>query len=301
MAEKIFNPNNPADFYKYLPAKRAVDFFNDCSLRFTPNGSLNDPFEYAQVDRDYLSNLSEDEKLALFANCSNDFRHSPSLVAGVLSNKVERLKKTSNSTLIASPKKGGGVLCFSETPSNLLMWSHYASEHQGMVIEINSSYFFDKNLYENLGKFIIHRTRYRDSRIEDQQEGLYELLFRTPIETSATKSSHWSYEQEWRIEATFNSEEFRLATDSAGKHKYDHCGEPIFLHNIPKKYITKVIFGANCCIKNIVAIKNKLASDPSLSHITMKLAVMDPIEYKIRIINLKQEDFSQINENEYAA
>lgn len=294
-----FDPNAPKYLYKYM-GESLFEFFENCGLRFTQRSSFNDPFEQLKVDRQKLERLDADQRQALLADCANVYAHSKTLVANIFQKKME-LEKSSLSTDVSDYTNGAGLLCLSEVPDSLLMWSHYASEHRGFVIEINAEYFWKNQLYKNDGKFIVRRVLYRDARVDDQQLGLHEYLFDTPHQTISTKSSHWSYEHEWRIEAPLGDGLCFVLKDGDGEaNKIDKSKNPYYLHKIPEQYITKIIFGANCRMQDILRVKNKLETNRSLSHVLMKLAVLDPTDFRLRLVNIKHSDFGGISESCYA-
>jgi len=291
MTQTNFNLSNPDYFYKYLSSDRS-DFFKHCTFRFSPRESLNDPFEQSIADRAEIEKMSESDRYAFYATIGNIYSHSSSLVSTLIQKKAIQEQDINNRKSQTMLPAQGGVLCFSEIPDNILMWSHYASEHQGIVVEIESAHFFNNQLPDEKQGFIVHRTRYRDSRVENQPTGLFGYLFRIPHDTIATKSNHWSYEQEWRIEKVFNTTEFLLANNSDGSPKFDPKGHAIYLYKIPKNFITKVIFGANCPLEKIKEISQTISSDPELSHVSMKIAAIDPSDFKLRLLNIKAEDLA---------
>jgi hypothetical protein len=102
-----------------------------------------------------------------------------------------------------------GVLCLSEVPDNILMWSHYAEGHKGLCLQ-----------FEN--------TDIRAQKVEYTESYPEINYLLTPednqrIFTLFTKSNHWHYEKEWRI------------------IEYQH-GSGIC--TFPKEKITGVIFGS---------------------------------------------------------
>lgn len=293
MSKANFNLSNPDYFYKYLSIDRS-DFFKHCSFRFSQKDSLNDPFEQSMADRTDIENLSEGDRKAFYATIGNIYSHSSSLLSTLIKSKMAKEQEIANRKIQNQISAQGGILCLSEIPDNILMWSHYASEHQGIAIEIESSHFFHNQLPDEKDGFIVHRTRYRDSRIEDQPIGLFEYLFRIPHDTVATKSNHWSYEQEWRIEKILNTTEFSLLKNLDGTTKFDPKGHAIFLYQIPKKFITKVIFGANCSLERIREISQTISTDPELGHVSMKIAAIDPSDFKLRFLNIKAEDLAAL-------
>ncbi|MEZ8198153.1 DUF2971 domain-containing protein [Vibrio splendidus] len=151
--------------YKYMPFRK--EFFNNYCLRASQRGVLNDPFELSPaqdlVDKVLREGLDEDffEQAEQFATDGNF-------------NEV-------------------GVISFTENYNNLLMWSHYADEHKGIVVE------FD---YEKLDYFFNHKLSMRNTI----ERVLYNRERFSPLQTEVcvkdlllTKSDDWIYEKEHRV------------------------------------------------------------------------------------------------------
>lgn len=163
--------------YKYMPGKRANDFFDAPLLRIANPNGLNDPFEFS-ITRDISIDL---EKIRMEQATREDgFREY-----------IENFKSY-------------GVISLSETYDNLLMWSHYADEHRGAVFEfivedgkpgslflcaesnpITESNYFGKVDYRKFRKYqdIISSQTIPDIRRH--------YIF--------TKSDEWMYEKEQRF------------------------------------------------------------------------------------------------------
>jgi hypothetical protein len=84
-----------------------------------------------------------------------------------------------------------GVACFTEKPDNLLMWSHYADGGRGMCLAFSTK----EKLFEKARKVTysgsIPSLNLESILSNEQDDSLIELY--------RTKSSHWSYEEEWRV------------------------------------------------------------------------------------------------------
>ncbi len=143
------------------------EFFVNYCLRASQRGVLNDPFELSPaqdlVDKVLLEGLGEDffEQAEQFATDGNF-------------NEV-------------------GVISFTENYNNLLMWSHYAQEHKGIVVEFD----FDK-----LDYFFSHKLSMKGS----VERVLYNRERFSPLQTEVcvkdlllTKSDDWIYEKEHRV------------------------------------------------------------------------------------------------------
>jgi hypothetical protein len=83
-----------------------------------------------------------------------------------------------------------GVSCFSESPSNLLMWSHYSGHHKGFCLEFRT----DSEPFQKL-----HPVRYSDQMPTfDLVPMLCDRNFDQVMDLFCTKSRDWQYEREWR-------------------------------------------------------------------------------------------------------
>ena len=86
-----------------------------------------------------------------------------------------------------------GVLCLSEVPNSMLMWSHYASHHRGFCVEYD---FGDDTKL----KKIAHPVRYSDNIPRFSAEDLTGPNKIASIDALwLTKAECWAYEKEWRI------------------------------------------------------------------------------------------------------
>lgn len=84
-----------------------------------------------------------------------------------------------------------GVACFTEKPDNLLMWSHYADGGRGMCLAFSTA----EKLFEKAQKVVYSDqipTLSLDALLCSKQYEAITQLYRT-------KSSHWAYEEEWRV------------------------------------------------------------------------------------------------------
>jgi hypothetical protein len=86
---------------------------------------------------------------------------------------------------------GHGVLSLSEDPLNILMWSHYAENHTGLVIRINTS------LLDEAHQMNLLRVRYTVRYPKPRMTSRYSEY--VPVEKLfGYKAKLWSYEKEWR-------------------------------------------------------------------------------------------------------
>ena len=79
-----------------------------------------------------------------------------------------------------------GIICFSSTWNNPVLWGHYADKHRGMALgfEVNDDLPWKVNYEE-------HRCSLPSEGEFDQEKFLTKII--------AAKFDHWQYESEWRI------------------------------------------------------------------------------------------------------
>lgn len=160
------------------------------------------------------------------------------------------------------------MTCFSESNKSVLMWSHYAKNHEGICVE----YDF-KRLYSTLDKYDVlghlfpvvyrnKRTQYRDLEsltkslsmlrdaireniVYDGEEELTDLL---PL--LLIKSTDWDYEKEWRILYT-------------KKQMYDINDDELYRMNIPLKCVSAIYLGYRIdpeVKQNLIEISSRLST-----------------------------------------
>tara|TARA_Y100000310_G_C20692193_1_gene823064 strand:- start:3654 stop:4562 length:909 start_codon:yes stop_codon:yes gene_type:complete len=178
--------------YKYMPYRK--EFFEDPLLRLTPPSGFNDPFD---------SKPSEEamaKKLAFLACEDGEECRKPT---------HELIKKMGPEREdIVRELKNLGIICLTEDLHNLLMWSHYADEHRGVVVEFDcSGQWLDCTPpVENMSDWVVNEfnpvpVRYsgRRPRADLDDEFIYEHGNVKFIKNTAlVKSNDWIYEKEHR-------------------------------------------------------------------------------------------------------
>jgi len=142
--------------------------------------------------------LSEKEELSL-RNTANFEKELKTIIwkrykIGVNVNGIIKTMMESAQTTMCRAREELRVACFSKTNQSILMWSHYAQNHQGFCIE------YDFNGWE-CKKFLhpVHYVKNRHYVTGDFSDSLNPSLGNAIIDAALYKSSEWSYEKEWRI------------------------------------------------------------------------------------------------------
>lgn len=176
--------------FKYMSLDMVA--LSDLHLRISSRDCLNDPFEF-------LPTLSaEGKKVEVMQSLDN---YSIELL-GALQNLDYKNELDYDLSQY-------GVVCLSENDSNNLMWSHYANEHKGVMIELESENLFhfsseQKKVMDNNFSAASKNPMpidYIDKRIglDIGEEYLYEYANSNFIKRFfTTKSIEWAREQEWR-------------------------------------------------------------------------------------------------------
>ncbi|WP_252502358.1 DUF2971 domain-containing protein [Sporosarcina sp. Marseille-Q4943] len=99
--------------------------------------------------------------------------------------------------------------CFSEDPDSMLMWSHYADNHQGMVLKydfLNLDFETQRDVFIGLNPVI-----YTEDLINlEEHKGVRDKISIATL-AAISKSKEWSYEKEWRLIIHKNSSEKGIA------------------------------------------------------------------------------------------
>ncbi|MEV9528317.1 DUF2971 domain-containing protein [Aliarcobacter butzleri] len=234
--------------YKYREFSENTDkIILNAELYFASHNSFNDPFD-CNLDTREISSYSDEE----FENYSQK--------EGKQGVDKEKYLTCLRKKLIKA-KSEVGILCMSQDYKNILMWSHYAKNHEGLC------FGFDFRLFED--------EKIKSSQVRYSENYEYELIsfFNPPkgeIKRMFTiKSEFWSYEKEVRF-FDFNN--------------------VISTKKFIKECLKEIIFGCKADEINIKKII-QLCQLNEFEHVVFK---------KARIISGKFElDFDDIDKTKY--
>ena len=179
----------PRFLYKYRPSGARTDaIIRDSEFWFSRSKDFNDPFDCNLSEtnshrlKDYKNYISKTGTLT-----SEQFKAIIKVVKKdpkfLLNTALETRQQTLNDH---------GLLSLSKNHDNLLMWSHYSSSHQGIVIALDilkDPSFFSMLLIvqyqKTYKKLNIYTETYKDENY------IHRIL--------ATKAKLWKYEEEVRV------------------------------------------------------------------------------------------------------
>lgn len=271
-----------------------LEFFDNLLIRATQRTALNDPFEVLP-EREWLETAYEYE-----------YQKKPP-------EEYEQL-------ILALTKynlNDWGIISLTCRPDNILMWSHYADQHRGIVIELDEKNLeLQSKFNESQGAPFSVPVIYRQSRLSkfeaDQVFQPYQY-----------KSIDWAYEEEQRVLVTnmftcdnwfylcSTDEHAQLALQTRKianielsqcellngrilkfstadiinpeKHFYLTDKNVMSMFKLPPKAVKTIILGMLVSEENFSNVKKKITESHELSHIKIKKACLDESGFKIII------------------
>lgn len=184
--------SNPSQLYKYqqLTAHSLASLLNETVWLSKPT-SFNDPFDCAIT-------LSKDKLKESMDHAVSEIARMHHISKEQIANHDKLTPQDENSyewlrTSLKNTMQEVGVLCLSRTPSEILMWSHYADNHKGFCVEYDCT---EGTLLKKLAQPV----RYSDSipalSLANLPSGAENNFLDACI---YTKAKQWEYEQEWRV------------------------------------------------------------------------------------------------------
>jgi hypothetical protein len=273
--------------YKYLSGDR-IDVLATRRIRHTQPGAFNDLFEtkplsskivdddearrkldeiwpdtlrkaYAELPPEVKAVLPNDMAAAMAEPYMKSVRAQvPEVLATFTPMVRQSLAETFDKML--------GIMSLTEKSDNLLMWSHYASAHEGYVIGFDSAHpYFDQRKSPEDEFRHLRKVEYRAARPTAP------LATLDGVDIFLVKSVEWEYEQEWRI--------MRPLADAA--ETIPGVPLPICLFDYPAAAVLEVILGARMDATRAAAVVAALKQGGHFSHVEVFRATPDEAEGKI--------------------
>lgn len=223
------------------------------TLRVNPPSEFNDPFEFSPVFDKPVSNSEARARLGSMLNADAQKRGLPSKFAEDLADVVLSLKQgqddwnfVAQQTVLPALSEHYGVVCFSAVEDHPLMWAHYAAQHYGVMIELDTT----APLFQ---LFTLVQVDYQSERSRIVPAPNCE--FQHIVALAGRKSPAWKYEKEYRLIVPLNM-----------TRKLKSGNRDIHLLHIESKWIKSVTVGLLASIET-KAEMNKLIRRPDLAHL----------------------------------
>lgn len=241
--------------YKYLTSENTLRVLGG-SIRFTQPGAFNDPFEMVpelHIPEDFGSK-----------DISINFdvlapRRTPSVGELAIDFESNHCNDINSRNILRSLNQHIGILCLSKVESSLLMWSHYADEYAGAVIEFNEEHEFFTGLFD---------IEYREHRPKKDISAYLNSDSPIPISELCVKPNDWKYEEEYRI--------VRNLSDCREVGEYN--GFAVYVMDVPIEAIKSITLGERMSVSNQRDIWDKVKE----TNISLYLAAISNWGYAFR-------------------
>jgi hypothetical protein len=214
------NETEPSSLYKYVSIDGLRQILKG-SVRFTQPSAFNDPFEL--LPEIVIPDGEPERKISVRFDILGKRRHPPVGEVDTIPKGYQSSDPTSRD-IVQQLNSLIGIFCLSKTHNSLLMWSHYAEQYAGAVIEFDGTH-----------EFFAHQIAvdYRPLRPK-KQLSMYLADEPIPVSELCVKSDEWEHEREVRI--------VRCLADcqEVGRDRRDF---PIYRQKIPIEAIKSVIMG----------------------------------------------------------
>jgi Protein of unknown function (DUF2971) len=265
----------PDKLFKYMRMDVAEIVLGRRTIRFTQPDSLNDPYEcHLTLDRAARAELVEGHHN--FLREQEPKTDEETLRARALANEASLVE----TALIQYRRirESLGILSLSETHDSLLMWSHYADEHRGVVIELDHNHpsLMTRSDGDSFAGFF--SVDYRDEKVRGVPTPA------TVVDTLLVKSKPWSYEREWRFIRTLDL--------------LKSVADGIYVAEIDPDAIKRVILGARFPTSQLERIA-KLKSQSQLRHVVFEKAVILPHRFGIKTVDSDRFGWTLLHREHY--
>jgi hypothetical protein len=165
------------------------------------------------------------------------------------------------------------VLSLTRKRDDLLMWAHYANNHQGFVLEFDGDHnYFNRNINRAEQDGYLRPVRYLKNR--PQREAFKDI---TATDLLLVKSEEWKYEKEYRmLRNIFGSVE--VLKGKLGS---------TYLFPIPTECITGVVLGNLMSKTNMEDILSILTNDRRYNHVKKYRVELHERKFKLNITSIE--------------
>ncbi|CAH6846320.1 conserved hypothetical protein [Vibrio chagasii] len=242
--------------YKYMSFSN-LKYLLDGTIRFTQPKAFNDPFELLpeihlidSVDG-FSLDVTAPKREGTPARLTDDFesKNCNDIVARDVLNAVNDLI---------------GILCLSRNPNSLLMWSHYADEYKGVVVEFDETHEFFTGLFP---------VSYESNRPKIDFNLLLDSSGHIRLSELCYKPQEWEYENEVRVA--------RNLSDCKPNGNFN--GFDVHVMDIPLECVKTITMGERMPIENQKYVFSKIYN----TNIGLGLAAISNWGYSFRSEQIK--------------
>ena len=188
--------------YIYKPGNQyTLNIVSEQLLWASKPEHFNDPFD---CELRIATPVTEDSVRAAFQHRNGEPNNWPEHVSQFASTILDahgnftqagRTKIDHETQVLFDTNRDSGIVCLTERPDSILMWSHYALHHTGVCLQ------FERNPTNTLGDDgICSRVVYSELYPQiDLGKILSHADGRTLDLMMSYKASEWAYEKEWRL------------------------------------------------------------------------------------------------------
>lgn len=261
--KRLLKKDNMKYLYKYTPhnTEYKYEIITKSQLWFSNVGNFNDPID---SKLDYRQQYTSDEILHYWKNFLKSKPDHPQTIDEILQKWGENSSFIEQQNRVFKNfKEQIGVLCFSVNHKNILMWSHYANHHKGIVYE------FRPNLFTNAKTTSFQAFPFK---VEYPCSNNYQLLSYTKtgkernkqfVKELTTKAQDWVYEEEYRM----------IDLEKSGNKNFNNAS------------LNSIIFGVKTTIDEIDVIRC-LCKKYGFSHIKFKKAKFIEGRFELEFIDI---------------
>lgn len=179
--------------------------------------------------------------------------------------------------LLKHVNKTYGFFCLTTNKDNLIMWSHYAANHKGIVVGFDAHHPFFRGSHD------FYPVEYLPERISLSSNDGYSRLVGKHFSPELNykdlhtrlflrKHTDWAGEQEWRMIRRLEECDY---------HEPDSL---FYLFRIPREAITEVILGAQISKENKELIHRRISSSPDWAHVKILHASLSASQFGLEFL-----------------
>jgi hypothetical protein len=260
--------------YKYTSYKNGLKILQNLEVRFSQQKVFNDPFDMSPS-----FDIASKKDLEALPDSPNGMKYlTPEFIEQWLSYLIPTINQQelihpnqissihNNDVAVNYYNEHFAAFCLTECPRNLLMWSHYADTHAGLVLQFDKTHAFFTECEQPLNLF--KPITYSEDR------PVLSLSSIKSLETFFIKSPEWQYDKEWRLIKQIDPS---MPTSNVNRNNSLH------LFPIPNKLITGIVIGVNMPQVLQDKIIETIQTNNNLKHINIHYCYLDDNEFRLSI------------------